>query len=333
MSVVNPDPSDIAGAGQALKRVADTGMPTLSLLRDEIASAADRWARFELYFVEELSDVLAPLDISSEDLYRALTDLAGAALDDDLVECANRVAILNGIAFRLADEIDPDRQLARLGGLDSRRAVTEALWPRVMEAVQREVKNRENTAVIQNAAEEAEMIRAAVERTAGDVAESVGQIGEGNLAAAFDKLARREGVAMIVFRVATFLLAALAVASPFLIHRLPLLDDTLDASSDWASLTARVIAAAGIAGAAAYAGRQAGNHRRASLWARSIATQLKSLNAFVASIDDQAVRDAVRESMARRMMSEPPQTSRPADPGVDATTLMPLLTEVIRKSP
>lgn len=75
---------------------------------------------------------------------------------------------------------------------------------------------------------------------------------------------------------------------------------------DWVHLVQRAIVTAAVFAFSAYLARQSHQHRTMANWARSLAVQLKTFEAFLAPITSDDVRDRLRTSFAARVFGEHP---------------------------
>lgn len=132
-------------------------------------------------------------------------------------------------------------------------------------------------------------------------ANAAGAAADATIGSQFDAMADGELKQARFFRQAAFGLAVVAVVLALVL----LLVGTKE-TEDWAAISVRVLAVASLAALAAYASRIAAQHREVGVWARVVAVQLRSLDAFVTSIEDQATKDRVREVAAMRMFGAPP---------------------------
>lgn len=102
--------------------------------------------------------------------------------------------------------------------------------------------------------------------------------------------------------------------------------------NDWTALAFKVAGAAGIGGISAYLARQAGQHRRMSNWARSMAVQLQSFPAFIEPLAYEEQAEMYR-MLARRVLTAPPEKSGDAsEDSVGAAQLLDLVTNLAKRS-
>jgi hypothetical protein len=162
-------------------------------------------------------------------------------------------------------------------------------------------------------AEELETYRSANERalervvSAAEEAEGAAQVakdaagitGSATLSSFFENYAKSELLSARIFRALTMLAIAAAVAltAIFLPHT---------TGTPWQEVVYRLVIAGGLAGLAAYFGRQAGQHRLVYNWAKSIQVQLQSFPAFAESVGAEA-RDRAFDTFARRVLGPLPE--------------------------
>jgi hypothetical protein len=102
--------------------------------------------------------------------------------------------------------------------------------------------------------------------------------------------------------------------------------------SDWTALAFKVAGAAGIGSISAYLARQAGQHRRMSNWARSMAVQLQSFPAFIEPLGYEKQAE-MYDLLARRVFTAPPEKSgNTSDDSVGAAQLLEVVTALARRS-
>ena len=144
--------------------------------------------------------------------------------------------------------------------------------------------------------------------SATTASEAAGNAGENAMATHFDALAKEEVAAAGRFRrwtigmmivgglVAGVLLLAPALGWPALAIE----------AGDYVHLTQRVIVTAAVFGLAGYFARQAAHHRTTANWARALAVQLKTFDAFIDPVASREVKEALRTKFAERVFGEPP---------------------------
>lgn len=146
----------------------------------------------------------------------------------------------------------------------------------------------------------------AIKDISTDIKKIHGDEGEKELSSGYAALADSEGVMSTRYRVATLCLSVLAgvLGIGFLIptgvEGLTLVE------GDYTHLAQRALALAGVFGLAGYCARQAHQHRSMANWARALAVQLKTFDAYLSPIDDVTVRNALRVSFASRVFGDHP---------------------------
>jgi hypothetical protein len=139
-----------------------------------------------------------------------------------------------------------------------------------------------------------------------DIKKIHGEEGDKELSSGYAALAESEGRASTRYRVATLCLSVAAgvlgigFLVPTGVEGLTLI------AGDYVHLAQRALALAGVFGLAGYCARQAHQHRSMANWARALAVQLKTFDAYLSPIDDVAVKDALRVSFASRVFGEHP---------------------------
>lgn len=161
--------------------------------------------------------------------------------------------------------------------------------------------------------------------------DAAGEIGNASLSSHFATYADDEVKAANGFRKAalTGFVVALAFALLFGNGK----DGWLLAfQNDWTALAFKVAGALGIGGISAYLARQAGQHRRMSNWARSMAVQLQSFPAFIEPLAYEQQAD-MYQMLARRVFTAPPEKNVDAsEDSVGAAQLLDLVTNLVKRS-
>jgi hypothetical protein len=147
-----------------------------------------------------------------------------------------------------------------------------------------------------------EAVRSA-EESASSARQAAGTAGEASLASWFRSYARSEHTASWAFRAVAFLgLAGTAgLAYWFFLES----EERKLAVSSLVLRSAMVLA---VAAFSTYSIRLAGQHRNQGNWAKSIAVQLNSFAAFLEPVESPAVRDAIYEQFANRVLGAPPDS-------------------------
>jgi hypothetical protein len=167
------------------------------------------------------------------------------------------------------------------------------------------------------AADDLRALRATLDRAVVTASESVteaqesaqaaktaaGTAGGDSLSTHFDKYARGEQIASNLYRAFTIITIA---GTPAIAIALP-----HENAGDIVELIYRVLLIGGVGTLAAYLGRQAAQHRRTFLWARSLSVQLKSFPAFAKSAPNEETRILMYGDFTKRILSAPPE--RPSD--------------------
>lgn len=155
--------------------------------------------------------------------------------------------------------------------------------------------------------------------TVRDGKEAVAKLGEGELASDFGDLTRHEGrLSWFWQAVVGVVLVSMAWSSYELIA------DITDVS--WTQALQKATVSLPLAALAAFAIAEARVHRHRSMWARSMAVQLRTVGAFT-SILSPAERDELRMALGRRVFDAPAEPRRrradaaPAGVGVDPAAL------------
>ncbi len=303
----------------------DVGYPKLGMLRNATMTIAAGWRRFAQTANKQAPDQQLQGDrgaILRGEVTRATKLLSGLheiAVSDDFEQVAATVKELVTSA-QIAVANLPETVDTR-SGLDLRSASDQVRksWRQVELELERERSASDSIAHLRSMVEEAQ--------------KASGVVAQGALSEAFDALSTEERKAAGRFRVATFALVSVSV----LVLTVPPLFDLiseidLSRGEPTVELISRLAVSAAVGGAAAYSARQAGHHRRVHVWAKSIATQLRSLNSFIAPISEDSVRNVVIEATARRMLSEPPHSGK-QEPQADTTSLLQLAVDLARRPP
>lgn len=164
-----------------------------------------------------------------------------------------------------------------------------------------------------------------IEDVADAARTAAGTIAGGNLSQYFGEYAKTEKRTADLFRVLTVLLIGAGITvSLFIPH---------GAVGDWVALAYRLLIVGGIAGLAAYIGRQAGQHRRTANWAKALQVQLLAFAAFIAPIQDEESKNAIYGAFAARVFGAPPERPTAKD-GSDlgAAQVVDLMTAFVKKS-
>lgn len=167
----------------------------------------------------------------------------------------------------------------------------------VRQAAARMVHAERLSAVSEKAAKRASASAAEAEQAAGTA-------GESSLASWFDDYGKREHLASSFFR----LLAFVGLASAACLAWWFFLESETQVFSA-SSLVFRAAILLAVAAFSTYAIRLASQHRQQGSWAKSIAVQLKSFQAFIRPVADGATKDAIYLQFAKRILGESPLTT------------------------
>lgn len=101
-------------------------------------------------------------------------------------------------------------------------------------------------------------------------------------------------------------------------------------AGDYVHLIQRGLVLAAFLALAGYLARQAHQHRTMGNWARSLAVQLKTFDAFIDAIEDSAVRDDLRREFASRVFGDHPAVK--GEPAISASSQgLSALTEAVAR--
>ncbi|WP_136017931.1 hypothetical protein [Arthrobacter silvisoli] len=157
-----------------------------------------------------------------------------------------------------------------------------------------------------DAVAKAEASAETAETSASSASTAAGTAGDAALSSFYAELAASEKTSANGFRWATIaggVVAGLTTAA-FLV--LPEFGVFEIEPSDYVHLLQRVIVTAAIFGLAGYFARPAHHHRSLANWAGALAVQLKTFEAYLAPIDNSAVKDDLRKSFALRAFGDHP---------------------------
>lgn len=161
--------------------------------------------------------------------------------------------------------------------------------------------------------------------------DAAGEVGNASLSSHFATYADREVKAANGFRTAALIGFGLALAFALLFGNGK--DGWLLAfQNDWTALAFKAAGALGIGGISAYLARQAGQHRRMSNWARSMAVQLQSFPAFIEPLAYEQQAD-MYQMLARRVFTAPPERNGDvSEDSVGVAQLLDLVTNLVKRS-
>lgn len=146
------------------------------------------------------------------------------------------------------------------------------------------------------------------EAAAEVAAKAAGRTGDDAMSLFYDKLANTESESADTFRKLTvgFALAGGAFALVFVLLPSGLFPALDVAPNDYVRLIQKAIFIAGVFGIAGYFARQAHQHRSMANWAKSLAVQLQTFDAYVAAVESTDVKDELRKSFAARAFGDHP---------------------------
>jgi hypothetical protein len=192
--------------------------------------------------------------------------------------------------------VDIDRLTEQLLDIDDRLRILDA------SASVDEVLDKINTA------------QEKAEKSATKASTAAGRAGGDTIFSFYQDFADAEGVAADRYRKWTIWagLGAGLTAAVFLI--LPEFGALRIEANDYVHLVQRVVVTVAVFGMAGYFARQAHQHRVLANWASAMAVQLKTFEAYVDPIEDQAVRDDLRKTFAGRAFGDHPAMKGEATP-------------------
>jgi hypothetical protein len=144
---------------------------------------------------------------------------------------------------------------------------------------------------------------------------AAGEAGSRNLAEHFEALRKSETMAAEVLRV---IAAILVIVIVVVLIRLP------HEGASVAEILQRAIIAIPAFGLAAYAGAEAGRHRRVSQWAGSLKVQLQTVDAYCEPLPPDEAAE-IRLLLAQRAFGELPRLGGKSEEGGMPTGLQPLI--------
>ncbi|MEV8150434.1 hypothetical protein AB0O52_20105 [Arthrobacter sp. NPDC080073] len=156
------------------------------------------------------------------------------------------------------------------------------------------------------------------EESASRASQAAGTAGESAMSAHFDSLATKEARTANWFRGSTIgamlsggVLAAWLLLGPEVGVKALAID-----AGDYVHLAQRVIATGAIFALAGYLAKQAHQHRTTANWARALAVQLQTFDAFMDPVQSDGAKDQLRIAFASHVFGEPPKTkTEPASSG------------------
>lgn len=214
----------------------------------------------------------------------------------EIASLGNNLRTVLRSIFRRSDLLEPT--------MDSK---TAADWLRLKYDVLLRLEEL-NELVLHRAVDRATSAAVESERGAEAVARAAGKTGDEVMSSFYAALATSEKKNANIFRVITVCLAASAVVlSGVFVAGHSLASSLLDiALGDYVHLIQRAVFILGLFGVAGYFARQAHQHRSMANWAESLSVQLNTFDAYVAAVEDPAVRDELRKSFAARAFGDHP---------------------------
>lgn len=153
---------------------------------------------------------------------------------------------------------------------------------------------------------------------------SAGTTGGTSISAHFRRFATKQMIAAETFRVLT--VAGVGAALYFAI-KIGAIEP-----GDWTHLSYRIATVVALGALATYFARQAAQHRRLHIWARSLEVQLLSFPALIADLDDDERNEAYR-LLTRRILSAPPEKGKEStEDSVGAAQLVDLATAIAKRT-
>lgn len=146
------------------------------------------------------------------------------------------------------------------------------------------------------------------EAAADSASAAAGRTGEDSMSSYYSELGEAEEASANTFRWLTVAMSLVAGGAALLFVLGPSGGLTIleIKSDDYVHLAQRGIFIAGVFGLAGYFARQAHQHRSMSNWARSLAVQLKTFDAYLFAVEGVEARDDLRRSFAARAFGDHP---------------------------
>ncbi|WP_354263685.1 hypothetical protein [Arthrobacter sp. OAP107] len=163
--------------------------------------------------------------------------------------------------------------------------------------------------------QQAEELVASTEKSASkaseaatSASEAAGTAGESTLASYFEAFTKDEWESATRYRVWTIRLLAIGggLAAVFLLLPAFGVEALALEAGDYVHLAQRIIVTAAVFALAAYLARQSHQHRTLANWAKTLSVQLKTFDAFMAPLDSNDAKEALRAQFAARVFGEPP---------------------------
>ncbi|MEV7636294.1 hypothetical protein AB0N71_08960 [Pseudarthrobacter enclensis] len=184
-----------------------------------------------------------------------------------------------------------------------------------------------------SAAQRAEEAATNAAKSASAASSAAGKTADNEMASFYEKLGSDEQATANLFRRWAIGLGAVAgaLAWTFLSGGAGLNVGWLEiAAGDYVHLIQRGLVLAAFLALATYLAKQAHQHRSMANWARSLAVQLKTFDAFLDAIKDSSVQDELRKTFAARVFGDHPAVK--GEPALSASSQsMAALTEALAK--
>jgi hypothetical protein len=209
----------------------------------------------------------------------------------------------------------------------------QAEMDRFLESIRERLRTLDDEYGLVSAAKRAQEAAASAEESATKASSAAGSTADQVMSAFYEKLGNDEQSTANLFRRWAIGLGSFAgaMAWVFLSGGDSLGFGWLDiAAGDYVHLIQRGLVLAAFFALATYLAKQAHQHRTMANWARSLAVQLKTFDAFVDAIDDASVRNELRQAFAARVFGDHPAVK--GEPALSASSQsVTALTEVLAK--
>lgn len=195
------------------------------------------------------------------------------------------------------------------------------------------LKRMDEKGALAAATKRAEEAAAKAAKSASKASSAAGKTADNELASFYETLGNDEQGTANLFRRWAISLGAVAgaLAWTFLSGGAGLNVDWLElAQGDYVHLIQRGLVLAASLALATYLAKQAHQHRTMANWARSLAVQLKTFDAFADAIADSGVQDELRKAFAARVFGDHPAVK--GEPALVASSQgIAALTETLAK--
>lgn len=218
---------------------------------------------------------------------------------------------LDAVNYNVAELQDQLHALLRrseLGVVDYLPKETQELLRKVIDGIVDEVEAHKRRKSLMELEGRAEAAVTKTEAAAEIAAKAAGKTGDDAMSSFYDKLATSESASADKFRKLTvgFALAGGTFALLFVLLPEGFFPAVHASTSDYARLVQKAVFIAGVFGIAGYFARQAHQHRSMANWAKTLAVQLQTFDAYLGGITDEAVADDLRKSFATRVFGDHP---------------------------